>query len=69
MRFQDRKSYPYKPKEIVPLSNITNVQRVPSSNKWYLKKDFYYLEYFHSSRYVIGAKNEELINTWVSYIY
>ena len=29
----------------------------------------YYLEYYHEKRYVIGARNEELINIWVSYIY
>jgi len=55
------------PREIVPLSSITHVQRI--QDKWYLKKDWYYLEYYHTTSYIIGAKNEEIINVWVSYIY
>ncbi len=57
------------PKQILPLRTFTHVKRIPSSSKWFLKKDFYYLEYQHTSSYIIGARNEELINIWVSYIY
>ena len=65
IRYEEEKSYPKKPKEIIPLSSIKNIRILTAAEKtWQMKKEYTYLEVICDKKLLFATRHDEIMNFW-----
>ncbi|KRX00795.1 Protein kinase-like domain [Pseudocohnilembus persalinus] len=63
VRYKEKKYYPMKPMEVIPLKDIQNVQHIDRS--WYMKGNIHYFEFKYNHQvYQMGYTYPETCRSW-----
>ncbi len=66
IRYLKKSDYPHKPRAIIPLKAMSQVNRVAPS--WYRNKQMYYFEIVTNSKHIYFTNSEERADLWVQYL-
>jgi hypothetical protein len=66
IRFMKKEDFPEKPREIIPLKDISSIRRMNAGS--FYDKNLYYIQLLYQKRYILACKTEEMANKWVTYM-